>query len=618
MSIRLFTKYGINSRRTSVFSIAAQGIGLEVDSISSTLSNADYVVYDWRRNGKSIAALHLPFVLSGDSSATTYKDFSTFARTAVKTGTVTFASNSIETGAGQITTAGGANGLNYGHVPQLDSCLKYTILHWVKRGATSVNFENYYSQRDSNTNRLQGLTDDVGVADYLACTGNGLNTQITTLGAPMTQDVWKMVANVYDGTLAAGFRHKIYVNTTEVPNVITNGPIPSFAPFTLGDFTVHMRSDNTVGLIGTSDYFIVLPDVAATSTQITAWYNSGTPDFKKIESSVVFAGDWTCVATPVTANVAGTPVTSNTYAAGNNFLALSGSDLVATTIDVADYTVYDFQRSTDSGVTWNSTLLANFHYKASGLTTANTFKNFTTYGVTGGTPSVDITYGSTGGQDGLGDIRAATAGTVLQLDVGTAFDSASWTVASSVSINTGLTSFTTGLTPFGITEGGTGERNIIFENSGGTGIFEGTAVSPTISKQAPAVIPDNSFHRYSVVFNGSTITGASDIAIRFDGVTQTGGATSDGGTAGALTGTKSIFSRLTNSGATVRFRFDKQIAAPWGASVDQQDEWLSPHTASQTLYSPITTSGSGQYRVVTYPINGGVIGSPRTSNIITI
>lgn len=310
MALSLFQKYGVEARRfiPGQVTIALNGNGdLQADVSGTPFTAADYIVYDWRVDGTSIALLNTPFATNVAT------DYSTYNRTPTVGANTTHQTNGIETNAGSFDfPSGGTGEIDYGDITQLDGTnAEITIIGWVNIDVINAfdvvggidNGFNWHLSRNASSNNLGFFV------------GPGVSTlsRVTTDGS-WTTGAYLMGAVVFDGSLPAADRVKIYVDgserTTSGNNFGTTlaeplaGSTWEWGSINRGSFSIDGQMDSAL-----------LYDRALSPQQISLIYNSGIPLYSIIVEEEFSGGSetWTCVATPIIGGVAGTPVTSNSF-----------------------------------------------------------------------------------------------------------------------------------------------------------------------------------------------------------------------------------------------------------------------------------------------------------------
>lgn len=280
-----------------------------------SFAGADTVVYDWRKNGASIAALNMGIAESGATTANSFKDYSTNAAALTDEGAVGFNADGVVTNSGSSVHTLNNDGFVTTDV-DIRGLSQFTIATWIKL-SEYLNYRFLFTQRGGGLNRALISTGDTigtswGFQNQLVFTISDGTNHRYVMDQTLALDTWYHVVAIFDGTQVANAdRLKIYLNGTRTTGT-TEAGVPATVPnYTSNSFKVLNNKSGTGSWRGQSDNYMVFTGKVLTPEQITAFYNGGTPSYNRLVAEELSSGTWTCQLTPVTGGVAGTPVLSN-------------------------------------------------------------------------------------------------------------------------------------------------------------------------------------------------------------------------------------------------------------------------------------------------------------------
>jgi len=290
--------YSIDSRAT-VDTVVITGSAPEDDldlSYNLTPGSAKAVV-DWKKNASSIAVLNIPFEANGGSEDTTTYDYSDSGNDGTLAGGVTWSSTGGVDGGGAYSFDGTSG--TYIEITDDDSLdfnstsEHFTIMAWAKHTCPTCEDRDVIISKgdvgNCQANYALNFNYSNGHMEFSINDGSSCAGLDQLVGSTEWQNnTWYHVAAVYDGT-----NLKLYLNgASDGSKVAAKVPHATTTPLRIGwGYSSFLWN----GLIDEVQIY----DSALTPEQITAIYNSGTPDYDTIVAEETLANDdWQACVTP--------------------------------------------------------------------------------------------------------------------------------------------------------------------------------------------------------------------------------------------------------------------------------------------------------------------------------
>lgn len=165
----------------------------------------------------------------------------------------------------------GTNGyVSTGDVP-IDGLAHASFEFFIKITGAGKAYEGIYSKFDSSTNRVAILTGDSAGIGYMLGLIVAINSPYAYIGNVFTSGGWYHVVVVYDGTLAAADRVKIYVNGVATGVSMSSPLDPTFPAIAAVDSYI---GGNVAGTTFLQDYLaeFAIYNVSLTAAQAAAHY----------------------------------------------------------------------------------------------------------------------------------------------------------------------------------------------------------------------------------------------------------------------------------------------------------------------------------------------------------
>lgn len=561
-------------------------------SSNPTLSNADYVIYDWRKTSGdskySIYNVPLTELTLSDYSSNAY-DLTDTVPKGTSGGPLydgryaNFGTNAAEKIITQLANS------------DLVNSTQASVEFWIYR-AVGTGGHGIAAAYGANIYPEFGVNIRAGRLHY------GNSNERLGFTASQTEGEWLHFCFVYDSTLASeADRYQYYINSApggykNTPNYPDLNQVISTSPekWLMGGVTVYALNAKMAG--------VRTYDVALTQAQIQRCYHK---QFDIIDRQQLSNNDeWICYATPVTAGVKGTEEFSNPITVANTVANIptgltvykdTNSNVIADintepTLVAADYVVFDWQVSKNSGVSFDSYASLNMPM------VDNAFANFTTRTMT-------IT--------NVGNIQHVTVNGKVYADINK---------DANVNDKYFATNYPTdpakGLTVFG---------NVIFGSGSGARNTRRIATCPTgylnLNNQNFSM---QSHQRSSVVPNASLTSAMTDYTRAYSyASTDNGGLYFEGTTvpANAVAGTINTTNIVigaensTTGGYGLRAGLSECIVVEADISATQISFW-SDGLFNSLAEEETTTADVWQCRCI--PITGGIAGTPVLSNQLVV
>ncbi len=397
------TVYTVVLNSTSGYNITSDNLTAFPEPDNTSIKK----IYNWKKDGSSIAVLNMPF--EGGSNSTFTKDYSDGGNNAIVNNGVIHNSSGGYDGKGAYEFDGANDYLSVQNVENFNfsETGEFTVMAWVKPNDLANNngdvISHYYSTSDDRVWLLQIRN---GIARFIGYSDGTFGSASYAIGETLVNDsdTWYHLVGRWNGT---GIQ--VYVN-----GVADDATPPSLSQ--IHSMTVR---NVRIGLaVGSDDFNGTIDEVmiynrSLSVEQILALYNNRTDLIVSNETSV---GDvWAVEVTPNDGTVDGTSVLSNSlriklYPFDLNSVVLNSS-LGANTI-IENLTAY--VSPSDVKVIYNwmvdgaGIALINLPFEAESisseyLTDYSIYNHSITKGVTGSSGDNPI-YNSTGGVDGNGAI----------------------------------------------------------------------------------------------------------------------------------------------------------------------------------------------------------------------
>ncbi len=340
---------------TTIYNITNEDLTAYGINTTDYDSHSVKLIYDWKKNGSSIAVLNMPF--EGGSNSTWTKDYSDGSNNGTVSG-ATWSSTGGYDGKGGYEFDGGDDKITMGGYKGILEAASRTITAWVKtsdsNGAPIV-----YWGKDANGQRWRMWIEADGDLRVDVYSGSQVGT--TNL---LNDGEWHFVSAVLaDGESPSTNDIKLYVDGVEGVSYTTDDePINTV---TDGDLVIGYEPTDGYYFDGSIDDFMIY-DEALSDEQISAMYNNRTD---MIVSQETTAGEnWSVSVTPNDGLGDGVIVQSNNLTVRLNTLPtissvilnstteanLTSEDLTAYVIDVADLDehsvklIYDWKKDGSS------------------------------------------------------------------------------------------------------------------------------------------------------------------------------------------------------------------------------------------------------------------------------
>ena len=350
-------------------------------------SNARAVT-DWKKNQSSIAVLNMPFEGNGGSESTTTKDYSDSSNDGTVS-SATWSSSSGVDGHGAYSFAGTGDYVRSDSNIGITGTADRTVCLWIKAAQTysSSCCATPWAIGSNSSGQAFGTYANNGYWSFFRYLNDiGTGTAITT--------DWEHHCVAYNGTNVI-----YYINGTEVINQASSLNTGA-SPIYFGVDTGQRSSTRFQGLVDDAQVF----DFVLSPEQVSALYNSGTPDYDTIVDEETTAGEeWQACVTP-NYSIDGTEVCSNSVTlkptVDSATLAAAKShedlELTATTTPANARKIIDWKKDQ------SSIAVLNMPFEANGGSEETSTLDYSDYGNDSSSIDSGINWSSTGGVDGHG------------------------------------------------------------------------------------------------------------------------------------------------------------------------------------------------------------------------
>ncbi|MBU0470130.1 MAG: LamG domain-containing protein, partial [Nanoarchaeota archaeon] len=253
-------------------------------------------IYNWLKDGSSIAVLNIPFEASANSfNATDYANYDNNATSLFGSPIYNQTGGYDGKGAYEFSTADEAVILATTNFPTIGEG-NYTVMAWVKtKGTPTHNYQTIFSINNYDPGFYIG-----GGTSLLVYDSGGL---YSNAGLSLNDDLWHHVAFVREGVVGGGNQLKFYMDGEPVGS---NNHVTSIS--SADNLRIGYDGASTEDFEGTIDEFMFL-NISLSAEQILALYNNRSDLIVSQETKI---GDsWSVQITPNDGESDGTTLTSN-------------------------------------------------------------------------------------------------------------------------------------------------------------------------------------------------------------------------------------------------------------------------------------------------------------------
>ena len=271
----------ITNRASSLYFNIGQGYSIGGDNLVGKMSEVsifDYelsltqVKYLWDNNaGGTTPNPQNPMAIAGNAPIAYYPLGGSSTGDADDPATTLTVPNNSVPSATVFDFTNSSNRIDFGVLNELEGVTKFTTSVWVNPSS----FPSPYLLMGNWDNSYIGMVVDARSSltlIYMDPDGSANDYVRTTNGLPA--DTWTLFSIVYDGTLAAADRLKVYYDKTLQVYDVTGGTIPAISPAPSLPFRLGYVNGNSIVMQASN---LITFDEALTSGEIETLYNNGTP-----------------------------------------------------------------------------------------------------------------------------------------------------------------------------------------------------------------------------------------------------------------------------------------------------------------------------------------------------
>ncbi|MBU0456663.1 MAG: LamG domain-containing protein [Nanoarchaeota archaeon] len=368
------------------------------------------VIYDWKKDGTSIAVLNMPFEGINGTTTNNAWDYSGYGNNGSETGATWNATGGYD-GKGAYEFDGDSDAITISDTDYLDfntTTDLFTISFWAKHNCpnhqqcTGSLYDAMISKGISCDDNYIFYMGGNAIPVFAVYNGSGCGGATIIQGSAWKNNTWVFVTGQYNGTHIVYYENGVKYGSTAMTKVL----YANAQPIRIGGSSTALNSWN-----GSIDDVMIF-NRTLSAEQILALYNNKT-DLIVSQETGNKREVWNVTATPNDGTSDGTPLTSNILTIGNS--APTVSSVVLNTTDPStnntntNLTAYATTSDTDGNpvkviYNWmkNGTSIAVLNMPFEGIngTTTNNAWDYSGYGNNG--LETGATWNATGGYDGKG------------------------------------------------------------------------------------------------------------------------------------------------------------------------------------------------------------------------